>query len=116
MNQTSVDVDWCGPPWVRTKTVSNTWKLAMIAITTANSSIGRSIGSVTRRKRCSPLRAVDPRRVEQLLRHALEAGEEVQRPEPEPAPDLGEHDRESASVPLPKMLTRSSPTLVRRRL
>ena len=54
MNQTIVEVDWYGPPWVRTYTVSNTWKLAMIAITTANSSIGRSSGIVTRRKRCKP--------------------------------------------------------------
>ena len=94
MNQTIVEVDSYGPPWVRTYTVSNTWKLAMIAITTANRSIGRRSGIVTRRKRWKPLRAVDARRVEQLLGDVLQAREEVERPEAEAAPDLGEHDRE----------------------
>ena len=111
MNQTIVEVDWYGPPCVRTYTVSNTWKLAMIAITTANRSIGRSIGTVTRLKRWKPFAPSTLAASRSSSGNALQAGEEVERPEPEPAPDLGEHDRRSASVPLAEDVHAAEPEL-----
>ena len=49
------------------------WNEPMIAITRLKKSVGERIGSVTCRKRASGSRAVQRRRLVQMLRHALQA-------------------------------------------
>ena len=76
-------VFFSGPPWVSRSIWPNDWNAKIVPTTTAKKIVGDSIGSVTCQKRDHAPGAVDPRRFEQLVGHALQPGRHQDEREPE---------------------------------
>src|SRR5699024_171754 len=93
MSEAITSVRCCGPPPVRAKTMSNTWKLATTWVTARKNVVGRSRGMVMRHSWSPGAGAVDPRGLVDRAGDAGESGLEEQRDVADVLPDRHECDR-----------------------